>query len=107
MSTNPVTLSHELPMWMKQAQRGADWGALLIIAFSLLAAWSFITEPNLPATNHTEHYVFQAEHIAQGFREGLFYPRWSPYAIKGYGAPIPHYYPQGAAYFAAVVNILF
>jgi hypothetical protein len=35
------------------------------------------------------------------------YPRWSAYAQQGYGAPIPHYYPPGPAYAAALVEVLF
>lgn len=98
---------HELPNWMKQAQRSVDWGALLVLAFALLAGWSFLTNSQISATTANEHFVFQASDIAQAMREGIFYPRWSPYAISGYGAPIPHYYPQGAAYFIAIIDVLF
>src|SRR5688572_5244524 len=98
---------HELPNWMKQAQRTVDWGALLALAFALLAAWSFMGQNPISASSENEHFVFQAHDIAQGMREGIFYPRWSPYAVKGYGAPIPHYYPQAAAYLVALINVLF
>src|SRR5688572_28570408 len=98
---------NELPNWMKQAQRTVDWGALLALAFALLAAWTFLSENQMSASTQNEHFVFQANDIAQAMREGIFYPRWSPYAVQGYGAPIPHYYPQAAAYFVAVFDVLF
>jgi hypothetical protein len=107
MSANSPIPEHELPNWMKQAQRGVDWGALLVLAFSFLAAWSFISQSQITASNENEHFVFQAKDIAAAMREGIFYPRWSPYAIKGYGAPIPHYYPQGASYLVALIDVFF
>jgi hypothetical protein len=107
MSANPRIPEHELPNWMKQAQRGVDWAALLVLAFSLLAAWSFLSEGQVSASNENEHFVFQANDIASAMREGIFYPRWSPYALRGFGAPIPHYYPQVAAYFVALADVFF
>jgi hypothetical protein len=107
MSANSPIPEHELPNWMKQAQRGVDWGALLVLAFSFLAAWSFITQSQIAATSENEHFVFQATDIASAMREGIVYPRWSPYAIKGFGAPIPHYYPQAASYLIALMDVFF
>jgi hypothetical protein len=107
MSANLRIQEHELPNWMKQAQRGVDWGALLVLLISLLAAWSFLSESQFSASNENEHFIFQANDIASAMREGIFYPRWSPYALRGFGAPIPHYYPQGAAYFVALTDVFF
>ncbi len=91
---------------MRQAQRGVDWGLLLVIGFSLLLAWPFITQPTLSHSNASENIVYAASNFATAFKEGRLYPRWSPYVLGGYGAPIPHYYPPGAAYFAAVIQVL-
>lgn len=95
-----------LPNWMRQARRGVDWGLLLVFGFSLLVAWPFITQPTLPHTNASENYVYATANFAAAFQEGRLYPRWSPYALGGYGAPIPHYYPPGASFFAALIQVL-
>lgn len=95
-----------LPDWMRQSRRGVDWGLLLVIGFSLVIAWPFILQPTLPHTNATENYVYAAANFATAFKEGRLYPRWSPYALGGYGAPIPHYYPPGAPFLAALIQVL-
>lgn len=107
MSVNDVISEEQLPAWMIQAKRGVDWGALLVIGFCLIAAWSFISESQLPATNDTEAYVFRSADYAAAFSEGIFYNRWSPHALNGYGAPIPHFYPPGATYIAGLITYLF
>lgn len=97
----------DLPDWMRQAQRGVDWALLLVIALCLTAAWSFLFQPELPHTNASENYVYRTQDYAVGILEGRLYPRWSPNALAGYGAPIPHYYPPGATYLAAVIQVIF
>ncbi len=97
----------ELPFWMRRARRGWDWGILLAAAFGLLAAWPFIAHPGLPRTNASENYVYLVEDYSDTLREGRLYPRWSPHVLSGYGAPIPHYFPPGAPYSAALVKVLF
>lgn len=86
----------DLPDWMRRARRGTDWGVLLVLAFSLLAAWSFLIQPGLPRTTAIENYIFRTADTAAALAEGRLYPRWSPNALFGYGAPIPHFYPPGA-----------
>lgn len=97
----------DLPVWMRQARQNVDWGILWVIFFGLIVAWPFLLRPGLPRTNASENHVFMAADYAQAFREGRLYPRWSAAALSGYGAPIPHYYPPGAAYTAAAVELLF
>ncbi len=97
----------DLPRWMRQAQRGWDWGLLLALALSLLAAWPFLIQPGLPRTGASENYAFLAADYAAALQEGRLYPRWSAYAQQGYGAPIPHYYPPGPPYAAALIEVLF
>ncbi len=97
----------DLPIWMRRGRRGVDWGVLIVIVFSLAAAWSFIANEGLPHTNATENYVYRTADYAQALKEGRLYPRWSPHVFAGYGAPIPSYYPPGAAYSAAVIQMLF
>ncbi|MCC6612070.1 MAG: hypothetical protein IT320_01265 [Anaerolineae bacterium] len=101
------TLPHSnLPIWMRRALRKTDWAGLISIAFSLLIALPVLFQPGLPRTNDSEHYVFQTENTAAALQEGRGYPRWAPHALAGYGAPIPNYYPQGAAYLAALTEIV-
>ncbi len=107
MSVNNVIDETELPAWMKQARRGVDWGAILIVGFCLIAAWSFIAQEELSAANDTLAYVFRSMDYADAFEEGYLYNRWSPHAVNGYGAPIPHYYPSGAAYAGGLISYLF
>jgi hypothetical protein len=97
----------DLPYWMQQARRGVDWGVLLVIAYSLALAWPFLLQPGLPHTNASENYVYRTADYAEAIQEGRLYPRWSPHVFSGYGAPIPHYYPPGAPYSAALVQVLF
>ncbi len=107
MITTAEISPRDLPDWMRQAQRGVDWGAFLIFAFSLTIALPFLTQPNLPHTNASENYVYRTADYAAALMEGRFYPRWSADALGGYGAPIPHYYPPGAAYVPAMLQVLF
>ncbi len=101
------TAPENLPIWMQKTMRGTDWGVLIVLAFCVLAAWPFLLQPGLPRTNASEHYVYRAAETVQSFAEGRFYPRWSANAINGYGAPIPHYYPPGAAYLPALIDAFF
>lgn len=98
--------NEDLPRWMQQARRGWDWGFLLVIAICIIAAWPFILQPGLPRTNASENYVFMASDFSDALREGRLYPRWSPHALGGYGAPIPNYYPPLPAYSAAIITVL-
>ena len=97
----------DLPLWMKQARRTVDWGVLVVMFFSLLMAWSFFMQDGLPHNNSTENYVYMAYNYGESFREGVLYPRWSAPAVFGYGAPIPNYYPPGAPYSVALLDLLF
>lgn len=97
----------ELPLWMRQARRGVDWGILLAFVLSLYAALPFLVQPSLPRTNASERYAFLVHDYADALSEGRLYPRWSAHALQGYGAPIPHYFPPGAPYSAALIEVLF
>ncbi len=101
-----TTIEREnLPLWMQKTLRGTDWGALIVIAFSLLAAWSFLLQSGLPRTNADEHYAYRTANTAASFVEGRLYPRWSPNVLGGYGAPIPNYTPPAAAYLPALIDV--
>ncbi len=107
MTTHTDIPHASLPLWMRRAQRGVDWGVLFVLVLSLVAAWPFLIQSGLPRTNDTERYVFRTADTVEALREGQLYPRWSPHVQGGYGAPIANYYPPGAPYSAAVVAFLF
>lgn len=107
MSTDYVRPEPTLPDWIRRAQRGTDWGILVVMLISLAASWPFILYSDLPRTNELENHIFRTWDTMEAFREGWLYPRWSPHAQFGYGAPIPNYYPPGAALTSAFVGVLF
>jgi hypothetical protein len=97
----------DLPLWMRRARQRVDWGLVFIALLSLGVGWSFFVQPGIPTFNSSLNYAFSAADTATALREGRLYPRWSPHVLGGYGAPIPHYYPPGAAYSVALVEVLF
>lgn len=99
--------TESLPLWMRRARRGLDWGLLLVMSLGLLAGWAFVLQPGIPYANASLNHAYMAADFADALREGRLYPRWSPHALAGYGAPIPHYYPPGAPYGVAVIEVLF
>lgn len=95
----------ELPLWMRRARQRIDWGLLFVVALSLMLASSFRLQEGID--NASLNYAFRAADTAESLREGRLYPRWSPHALGGYGAPIAHYYPPGAPYAVALIEVLF
>jgi hypothetical protein len=93
-----------LPLWMRRARRGFDYGILISLLLGVMAASAFIITPGLPRTNFAEHYVFQTADFSSALQEGRLWIRWSPHAFGGYGAPIPHFHPPAPAYFAAILS---
>src|SRR5690349_15466688 len=107
MSSYDQTLpSHELPDWMRRAQRGVDWGFLLVLALCIIVSAPFALRSELPHNNASENYVYQTSDYAESIQEGWLYPRWSPNVLGGYGAPIPNFYPPAPAYSAALLQVL-
>lgn len=100
-------LPEDLPIWMRQAQRGTDWGIFIVLGFCLFACLPFFTQDGLPQTNDSEHYVYLGHDYATTLSEGRLYPRWSAHVQDGYGAPIPNFIPPGTAYTSALIQLLF
>ena len=92
---------------MQQARRGTDWGILIVIIFSLLIAWVFFTPNRLSKMNDNLPLALRAAETSQALREGRLYPRWSPFANDGHGAPVLHFDPPAVRYFAAMIDVLF
>lgn len=107
MTPETVIPEHELPDWMRRARLGVDWGVLLVLLLGFVAAGPLWQAEGLPRARAIESTLFRAADTAEALREGRLYPRWSPYAQQGYGAPIPHYAPPGAAYATALLDLLF
>lgn len=97
----------DFPAWMKQRQRGVDWGLLAAAVIGLLVGWAFFARDGVPAVTQGTHTAFMAADFADALREGVVVPLWSPHAQNGYGAPIPQFTPQGAAYIIALVELFF
>ncbi len=102
----PIT-KEDLPVWMRRAMRGNDWGALLTIGFSVLVAWYFVLNTDLPRYNMTESYAFMVADYGEALQEGRLYPRWAAHAQGGYGAPIYHFLPPGAPYLGGLISAAF
>ncbi|MFN8529962.1 MAG: 6-pyruvoyl-tetrahydropterin synthase-related protein [Anaerolineae bacterium] len=92
---------------MRRAVRGTDWGVLLAVLFSLLMGWSFVLQSEIPRTNDYERYLYRVADTALAMREGRLYPRWSESALRGFGAPVPNFYPPLPVYLAASIDTLF
>lgn len=97
----------QMPLWMRRSQQRFDWGIVFALLIGLLAAWPFLSHPQLALTNGQLQDAFRTADTAAMLREGRLYPRWSPHAFSGYGAPIPNYIPPGAPYLAAMIEVLF
>src|SRR5262245_60973087 len=70
--------SSELPDWMRLAQRGVDWGFLLVLIMCLIVSAPFAIRSELPHNNANENYVYRTNDYAESIQEGSLYPRWSP-----------------------------
>jgi hypothetical protein len=99
--------TEQLPAWMRRARQSVDWGILIVLFFSLVAAWPYVLYENLPHTNDAENHVYAVADYAQSLREGVMYPRWNAAALNGYGAPIYNYTPPGVSYLAGLLDVLF
>ncbi len=97
----------QMPLWMRRSQQHFDWGIVFALLIGLLAAWPFLHHAQLSMTNGQLHDAFRTADTAAMLREGRLYPRWSPHAFSGYGAPIPNYVAPGTPYIAAVIEVLF
>lgn len=84
-----------------------DWGLLLAFALGIIAGLHFIVTQQTAPVTAIEQTIFQAHDTAQALAEGYLYPRWSPDALGGYGAPIPIFLPPAPGYTAGALTILF
>jgi hypothetical protein len=107
MQTQIEIPTQDLPLWMRQARRTVDWGILIVLFFSVVAAWPFILQESVPTTNAAENHAYAVAEYAEALGELRLYPRWSASTLFGYGAPIYNYYPPGLSYVTGGIAAVF
>jgi len=76
----------------------------LLTLMSLPAAYPFITG-NLPRTNDLASHVYRAFELEQLLRSGVFFPRWGPHLVHGYGYPVFNFFPYLSHYLISVTHM--
>jgi len=107
MPNQVVIPEDQLPDWIRSANRGLDWGGLAVLVVSVLISTLYWSGALITPDNNSIHLAFRTHDTTTAFLEGVLYPRWSPHAVYGYGAPILHFTPPLASYLSAVVALLF
>ncbi|MCL4295221.1 MAG: hypothetical protein KJ077_05815 [Anaerolineae bacterium] len=78
----------------------------LILALSLFAWVPLLTPAYFFNAHDARHSVFFLVEFDQTFRDGFWYPRWSPDFAFGYGYPLFNLYAPLAFYAAEVLHLL-
>ncbi len=107
MRSQLVIPEDQIPNWIRSANRGLDWGGLIIAVVALLVSASYWSNGFITPENDSIHLAFRTHDTMASLLEGTLYPRWSPHAVYGYGAPILHFSPPLASYSAALLTLLF
>ncbi|MFQ3673453.1 MAG: hypothetical protein SNJ83_07655 [Aggregatilineales bacterium] len=107
MRSQLVIPEDQIPNWIRSANRGLDWGGLIVALVALLVSVPYWSSGFITPENDSIHLAFRAHDTTISLREGTLYPRWSPHAVYGYGAPILHFSPPLASYGAALLTLLF
>lgn len=104
----PLVIPEEaIPDWIRSANRGVDWGGIIVLGLALLLGSIYWQSGLITLENDSIHTAFRAHDVVTSLREGVLYPRWSPHAIYGLGAPILHFTPPLTAYLTATIKLLF
>ncbi|HUS70168.1 MAG TPA: hypothetical protein VM075_05245, partial [Anaerolineae bacterium] len=82
-----MTRNHKIPKWF--AGR-FDLGLLVVLLLPSFVAITLL-QPGLPRTADGYLHLLRVVEIDQGWRDGVFYPRWAPDMAYGYGYPIFNY----------------
>ncbi len=83
-----------------------DWGLFLAFGLGIIAGLHFIIANGSVPASQIEHFMFRAQDTAETLAEGRLYPRWSPEALGGYGAPIPVFVPPIPGYLAGLFTYI-
>ncbi|MBI1876690.1 MAG: hypothetical protein HYR94_00340 [Chloroflexi bacterium] len=101
--TKTKILSSGLPRFLVVSPRGLHvW---LIVALSIFAWGPLLTPAYFFNAHDAKHSVFFLVEFDQTFRDGYWWPRWSPDFAFGYGYPLFNLYAPLAFYVAEIVHL--
>ena len=78
----------------------------LVLAFSIFAWAPLLTPAYFFEAHDARHSVFFLVEFDQTFRDGYWWPRWSPDFAFGYGYPLFNLYPALAFYAAELLHLV-
>lgn len=105
MAAYPAS-ARNIPLWMQRARQSTERSSILVLLAGILLFIPLFFPQTLPRTSNYEHYLFRVDNYATALREGRLYPRWTPNALYGYGAPIAHFSPPLPAYLPALIQVM-
>jgi hypothetical protein len=91
---------------MKKTLSGIDPNIWLILALSIFAWGPLLTPAYFFNAHDAKHSVFFLVEFDQTFRDGYWWPRWSPDFAFGYGYPLFNLYAPLAFYAAEILHLL-
>ena len=69
------------------------WQPYVLLSLLALPALWPLGGPGLPRTNDALTHVYRAVELDALMRAGVFFPRWAPDLVHGYGYPVFNYFP--------------
>lgn len=78
---------------------------VLLPLLALPAVWPFLT-CGIPRSSDGENHLLRLGLLDSSIQHGIFYPRWMPEMLLGYGYPRFSYYAPAAYYFVEVLHLL-
>jgi len=94
--------SHKIPKWLGGR---FDLGLLVVLLLPSFVAITLL-QPGLPRTADGYLHLLRVVEIDQGWRDGVFYPRWAPDMAYGYGYPIFNYFAPLLYHLTEAVHVL-
>ncbi len=82
-----------------------DAGWLLVGLLSLFAIWPLLA-PGLPHTADGPVHFYRAVDMDRCWRDGVYYPRWAPDLVFGYGCPLFNFAPPLLYYLIQTFHLL-
>lgn len=69
-----------------------DFGLIVVILLSLLAAIPLVSNAGLPNGNDVLYHAYRVGEMQRSWDNGVFFPRWAEGLYYGYGSPMWHFY---------------
>jgi len=82
------------------------WVGLLLVTLFTLPALSPLGRLALPQGYDSLHRLHRLIEFDQAVRHGVFFPRWAPDVVYGYGYPIFNYFPYAHYYLPELLHLL-